>query len=451
MIFFALVYAAGFFYALREILARRYEQILVFFLLSLPLYITALSTLDQSGLGILVPVFQYSKEIIMVITLTMLVFQLDAWPKLNLLDKLVLGYFGWNLLYVFLPLGSFGIYDKLIAFKNVSFFPLIYFIGRLIPSEKIWLAKWQSWILVLTIAAGVVILFEALSSTHLQTFTGYAEYYRKYFGVDPTGNYGLSWTFEIEGGARRFASFFANPLELAAATLLSGAVLVAIFIKNKIEEPRLFQAALLCSILCVVFALSRASLAGYFMASYLFFLINGNKKILWIYHGLFVVVAIVFVYFLANDIIGDFILNTFTFTNTSSLSHLVEWVDGIEAIGRSPMGLGLGESGRVAGELGLNVGGENQIIIIGVQAGVVAIALYVLMYAVTIGWSAKLFLKGEGKEQQLGIMLFILKIGMIVPVLTAAVESYLYISAMGWFLVGLMSTTYASYLQRQQR
>jgi hypothetical protein len=450
MVLFALVYAAGFFYALREILARRYEQILVFFLLSLPLYITALSSLHQAGLGILVPAFQYSKEIIVVIALAMLVFQLDAWPKLNLLDKLVLGYFTWNLLYVFLPLGSFGFYDKLIAFKNVSFFPLVYFIGRLIPPEKIWLSKWQSWILVLTIAAGIVILFEALSSTHLQTFTGYAEYYRKYFGVDPTGNYGLSWTFEIEGGARRFASFFANPLELAAATLLSGAVLVAMFIKNKIEEPRLFQAALLCSILCVVFALSRASLAGYFMASYLFFLINGNKKILWIYHGLFVAVAIVFIYFLANDIIGEFILNTFTFTNTSSLSHLVEWVDGIEAIGRSPMGLGLGESGRVAGELGLNVGGENQIIIIGVQAGVVAIALYVLMYAVIIGWSAKLFLKGDGKEQQLGIMLFILKIGMIVPVLTAAVESYLYISAMGWFLVGLMSTTYASFRQRQR-
>jgi hypothetical protein len=50
----------------------------------------------------------------------------------------------------------------------------------------------------------------------------------------------------------------------------------------------------------------------------------------------------------------------------------------------------------------------------------------------------------------LGIMLFILKIGMIVPVLTAAVESYLYISAMGWFLVGLLSTAYSSYLQKQQ-
>lgn len=449
MILFALVYAAGFIFTLREIFARRFEQILVFFLLSLPLYITALSTLNQAGLGFLVPAFQYSKEIIMVITLAMLVFKLDAWPKLNLLDKLVMAYFLWNLLYVFLPLGSFGLYDKLIAFKNVSFFPLIYFIGRLIQPEKIWLSKWQSWILVLTIAAGIVILFEAITSTHLQTFTGYAEYYRKYFGVDPTGNYGLSWTFEIEGGARRFASFFANPLELAAATLLSGAVLVAMYIKNNIEEPKLFRAAFLCSVLCVVFALSRASLAGYFMASYLFFLINGNKKILWFYHGFFVVVAIVFVYFLANDIIGEFILNTFNFTNTSSLSHLVEWVDGIEAIGRSPMGLGLGESGRVAGELGLNVGGENQIIIIGVQAGIVAIGLYVAMYAVTIFWAARLFLKGNGKEQQLGIMLFILKIGMIVPVLTAAVESYLYISAMGWFFIGLMSTTYASYRQRQ--
>jgi hypothetical protein len=450
MFVFALIYAAGFFYALKEILARRYEQILVFFLISLPIYITALSTLHQTGFDVLVPAFQYSKEIIVITTLAMLVFQLDAWPKLNLLDKLVLGYFLWNFIYVFLPLGSFGIYDKLIAFKNVSFFPLIYFIGRLMHMEKIWIAKWQSWILVLTIFAGIVVLFEVIGSTHLQTVTGYADYYRKYFGVDPTGNYGLSWTFEIEGGARRFASFFANPLELAAATLLSGAVLVAMFIKNKIEEPRLFQAALLFSILCVVFALSRASLAGYFMASYLFFLINGNKKILWFYHGLFVAVALVFVYFLANGIVGEFILNTFTFTNTSSLSHLVEWVDGIEAIGRSSMGLGLGESGRVAGELGLNVGGENQIIIIGVQSGVVAIVLYVLMYAVTIGWSAKLFLKGKGKEQQLGIMLFILKIGMIVPVLTAAIESYLYISAMGWFLVGLMSTTYASFRQRQR-
>ena len=451
MVVFALIYAAGFFYALKEILARRFEQILVFFLISLPIYITALSTLHQTGLDVLVPVFQYSKEIIVVTTLAMLLFQLDTWPKLNLLDKLVLGYFLWNFIYVFLPLGSFGIYDKLIAFKNVSFFPLIYFIGRLMHIEKIWIAKWQSWILVLTIFSGIVVLFEVIGSMHLQTFTGYADYYRNYFGVDPIGNYGLSWTFEIEGGARRFASFFANPLELAAATLLSGAVLVAMFIKNKIEEPRLFQAALLFSILCVVFALSRASLAGYFIASYLFFLINGNKKILWFFHGLFVVVALVFVYFLANGVLGEFMLNTFTFTNSSSLSHLLEWVDGIDAIGRSPMGLGLGESGRVAGELGLNVGGENQIIIIGVQSGVVAILLYVLMYAVTIGWSAKLFLKGEGKAQQLGIMLFILKIGLIVPVLTAAVESYLYISAMGWFLVGLMSTAYSNYLQMQSR
>ncbi len=71
MVVFALIYAAGFFYSLREVLARRYEQILVFFLLSLPIYITALSTLHQAGLGFLVPVFQYSKEIILMVTLAM--------------------------------------------------------------------------------------------------------------------------------------------------------------------------------------------------------------------------------------------------------------------------------------------------------------------------------------------------------------------------------------------
>ena len=42
MFVFALIYAAGFFYALKEILARRYEQILVFFLINYDLNPVAL-------------------------------------------------------------------------------------------------------------------------------------------------------------------------------------------------------------------------------------------------------------------------------------------------------------------------------------------------------------------------------------------------------------------------
>ncbi|MFN5914933.1 MAG: O-antigen ligase family protein, partial [Chitinophagaceae bacterium] len=198
---------------------------------------------------------------------------------------------------------------------------------------------------------------------------------------------------------------------------------------------------------CSVFALSRASMAGYFLASYLFFLLNGKTKVLRVYHGLFIATAVVFFYFLANDEIGEFFLKTFTFENTSSLSHLLEWIDGIDAMQNNPLGLGLGESGRVSGELGTNIGGENQLIIIGVQTGVLPMLLYIIIYAITIGWSAHLFRKGQGKEQQVGIVLFILKVGLLIPVLTASVESYLYVSSVGWFLVGLLSSLRTNFVQ----
>ena len=447
MFIFFILYAAGFLYTLREIYFRRYAALLFFFVFCLPIYITALTTLHQAGGSLLIPLVQYSKEFIVLLTLITLVVHLDAWPKWNVLDKLVIAYFCITTVYVFLPLGGYPLYQKLVALKNISFFPVIYFVGRLVRPETVWISKVQAMIMVLMIAAAGIVLIEVINYQHLQTLTGYVEYYLKYFGQEPTGNHGLSWNFEIEGGVKRFAAFFANPLELAAATLLTVAVLVAMYVKKDIAEPRLFATAILASLICIVFALSRASMAGYFMASYLFFLLNGNRKILRVYHGLFIVTGLVFVYFLANDEIGEFFLKTFTFENTSSLSHLLEWIDGIDAMQNNPLGLGLGESGRVSGELGTNIGGENQLIIIGVQTGVLPMLLYAVMYALVIGWSAQLFRKGEGKEQQVGIVLFILKVGLIIPVLTASVESYLYVSSVGWFLVGLLSSLRTSFVQ----
>lgn len=439
MLIFPLVYASSFIYSLRRIVSGDHGAILLFFVFGLPIYITSLSVLHLLGWDSLIPLFQYSKELVVLISLGILVFRLDAWPRLNTLDKLVLFYFFWIAAYVVLPLGSFGLYEKAVAFKNIAFFPFVYFIGRLINPKQLWLSKYQVLIMVLAVAAGGVLLTEVIRVEHLQTGTGYAAYYQRFFSVDPTGNHGLSWTFEIEGGVKRFASFFANPLENAAATLLTVAVLVAILSKREMTQPVLFYLASIASIVTVVFALSRASMAGYVLASYLFFLITGNKKILMIYHGIMLAVVAVFIYFLANDTVGEFFLNSIDFSNTSSLSHLIEWIDGIEAIRNNPMGMGLGESGRVAGELGVNVGGENQLIITGVQSGLVAVGLYIVIYVLVIRWSAQFFLHAEGNKKQLGIMLFILKTGLIVPVMTAAVESYLYVSFVGWFLVGVMS------------
>jgi len=108
------------------------------------------------------------------------------------------------------------------------------------------------------------------------------------------------------------------------------------------------------------------------------------------------------------------------------------------AMVEKPLGLGLGTSGRVAGSLGDNVGGENQYIIIGVQAGVVALLLYLSVYIMLIKTSFKWLRVLKGKERKVCMAVFLMKVGFFIPLLTSEVESSSYISYVNWFLSGLL-------------
>ena len=103
----------------------------------------------------------------------------------------------------------------------------------------------------------------------------------------------------------------------------------------------------------------------------------------------------------------------------------------------SPLGLGLGESGKVSSALGQNIGGENQFIIIGVQAGVIALGLYMLIYILLIKNAYQRFFISRGKERKVCLALLLMKIGFIVPLMTSNFESYIYISYISWFISGL--------------
>ena len=446
LLVFPIIYLLSFSYSIKGVWNGSYGHLFVFLVAGLPIYITSLSILHSNGLDAVIPLFQYSKELLVLLTLGLLVYRLPALPKWNWLDKFMTFYFLYTALFVVLPVGTFGVIEKMVAFKNISFFPLLYFIGRLLSPELFWISKLQKQILLLAVLAAVFLVGELLTDTHFQTITGYSSFYDKYFLFDPAGNYGLSWTFEIEGGIKRFASFFANPLEHAASTLITVAVLVIGLLNAKqTKEPQLFLWAVLASLLSIVFALSRASLAGYLLVSYLFFQLINQRKILFYYHlaALLGVIGVFFIFF--DTSLSEFLINTFNFTNSSSLSHLVEWIDGIEAMLANPWGMGLAESGRVAGALGLNTGGENQLIITGVQCGWLAVFLYLTVIGISIYQAAKLVRHATGRAAQLGTLVFIIRVGLFIPMLTAAVESYLFVSYMGWFLTGLMSTAWSSW------
>jgi len=445
MFVFTLIFVASFVIAFREVLKGRRDGVLIFIILGLSMYTTAMSVTYTLGLKLFVPVFQYFKEILILCTLTLNIVKLRYRPRFHLIDYAIFSFLALTLLYALLPIGEQTFTQRLLAFKSTSFYIVVYFTGRLMDPQNVFISKYFNYILLLTIAAGAVLLGEVLMQRHLQTITGYAEYVYYFFNFEPSGMFGLSTTFESDSGHRRFASFFANPLEHAAATLLALSVILALYTdaKNKFKPSNLGMAALGASLLSIIFALSRAPLASYFLIIYVYALVTNHKIITRLFHaaGLALVIYVAYLFSDStrrNNPLVQVLLNTIDFSDPSSVGHVVEWVAGINAMVQNPLGLGLGASGRVAGTLGENVGGENQFIIIGVQAGVAALLLYLCIYIMFIRTGIKGLRYLDGKERQVCLAVLLMKVGFLIPLFTSEVESSSYISYMNWFLSGLL-------------
>jgi hypothetical protein len=345
----------------------------------------------------------------------------------------------YTFFYVIIPVGEYTFFERLSAYKSTSFFAVVYFVGRLFKTKEIYLSKNFHYILLVAILASIVLMYEIVTNTQLQTKTGYADFNYYIYDQEASGNYGLTWTFETETGLKRFASFFANPLEHAAATLLALAVIAGLYTndKNKLKLDLFGKIAFVATQLSVIFALSRASLVSYFAMIYVYGLITGKKYILHIFHAGLLAITAYFIFLITNRDVYDFVVDTLTFQNASSLGHVLEWVTGIEAMIGKPFGLGLGSSGKISGMLGLNIGGENQFVIIGVQAGIIAFLVYITLQMLLIYYPFVWIKKLKGKERKIALTLFLLKIGSVIPLLTADFESYTYISYISWFLCGL--------------
>ena len=441
MFIFPIIYFSAFFIALKNLISRNKQGILVFLIIGLPIYTTSLSVALQIGFKNTVPFMQPLKELLILIALGLGVTELNRRIRLQTIDYAILAYFFITLLYVLLPIGQYDFIDKVIAFKSSSFFTLIYCAGRLFDPARIYISKYFHYILAVFIAAAGVLLFEIINDQHFQTLTGYADFNFYYFNQEATGNYGLSWTFETSTGLRRFASFFANPLEFAASTLLTLAILAGLYTTddNKIKVDTLGIIAIIATQFSIFFALSRSSLASYFIMIFVYALITKKKLILNIIYAGFIAIAIYFTFFMLviNPDLYEFIYETITFTNPSSVGHVLAWVEGVEAISSNPFGLGLGESGRVAGSLGDTTGGENQYLVIGVQTGIVTLLIYLWMHIYFIKTCWKWYPYLQGKERQVCLSLLLMKIGFIIPLLTSELESSVYISYMSWFLSGI--------------
>jgi hypothetical protein len=444
MFVFLLVFIASFAVVAKDVFNGKKQSALTFFIFGLSMYTTAMSVAFTYGLKDVIPFFQVFKELLVIAVLITGVLGMKERPRFHIIDYGILAFLALTGLYAILPIGEQTLVNRLIALKSTSFYAVVYFAGRFINLKDVFVNRYLSYMVLVTIAAGLIVLYEAATNLHLQSRIGYAEYIYYFFNFEPSGSFGLSTTFESEGGYKRFAAFFANPLEHAAATLFAISAIAGLYTQddNRFKLNSVSALALGASLASILLALSRAPLAAYGLIIYAYALLTKKRFIYNTIHA-FLAVGTAYVIYLFtrfeqnNQGLVEVLVNTIDFSNPSSVGHVLEWVQGINAMARQPLGLGLGSSGRVGGTLGENVGGENQFIIIGVQAGVLALLLYLFIYIAFIRTGIKWFNRLKGKERKICITVLLMKIGIFIPLLTSEVESSSYISYMNWFLSGL--------------
>jgi hypothetical protein len=422
----------------------------VFFLAAyLPFHTTFLSILFQATNSKLpVTLFQMAKDLVVVGSVLIFVLyhrKPFEYPfRFQLVEWLLLAFIGLAFIFLLLPLQGPGFVEKALYFKNILIPGLVFFVGRNTDFEDIEVKRLFQVIFVIAISAFSVNLFEAGIGSHLQTFTGYAHFNYGIYDIEPSGNFGLSWTFETQAMTRRLASFFSDPLELASSMLLGFAAGLIWFLTSKREESFPYLMVMLCSMGSLFFSSSRAAFGAFFIM--LFFIALIFKLYRLIFFGFSLVTAfVIFVVFFASEDFYYFVIDTLTFQNASSVGHVLEWVASIESMIENPLGVGLamsGNSGSVTEEA--RIGGENQFLIYGVQMGFLGMFLYILLLGFSISQSIKVFRLTENvMTARIAFTAAAVKTGLLLPLFTANAELYAYVNWISWWMVGYAMNEYS--------
>jgi len=426
--------------------------LLIYLVTFLPVYfIFQLIVFDFSENVLLVDFIKYSKDFVIFSSFFIVFFgsKKDFFStelKTTFLDKTIILFIILSSIYAIIPIGEASFYVKLIYLKNIYLIGVVYYLGRnFFISEYLFFNLKKILILILCIAF-LVSSIEYFFNFHLHSFFNYAKFNLLINDILPEGNFDLSWTFERSPDQARFGSIFPNPLEFSSNLILFLTIPLFAILHTK---KNIFKNLLIILIVFVSFyyAYSRASILSALIMIFTALLITKNyKKVFYILVLLFF--SILIFYFSASEDSIYFVIDTFTFNESSSFSHLIEWIQAILTIIENPLGIGLAMSGNASGvDQAIKIGGENQFLIYGVQMGVISMILYSIMLFKSIRDSFSVFSQSKGYVKELAFIVLLTKFGLIIPLLTANAELYLFVSLTTWFLIGSIQRSYQKIYQ----
>lgn len=453
VIFFLLIVlgiGVGLVWTAQQIIFKGKWSYFIYFLAAfLPIYITSLSLIFLvTRSAEILSVFQIIKEVIILVAFAGFVFfqkEMFGYPfRMRPTDWMMLGLLTLGFLYLLLPLGSATFVNKALYYKSMLMPGFVYFLGRNTRWNEAEIKRLFSVIFVVMFAAFAVNVVESfILQAHLQQFSGYALYNQVINNIEPTGNFGLTWTFETQAVTKRLAAFFSDPLELASSVLMGFAAGLIWFLTTRREENWVYLLVMMATLGSLVFSASRAAFGAFFIM--VFFVALVFKLYRLIGAGFLALVLFgIYVLFFASDDFYFFVLDTITFENSSSLGHVVEWLLALDSMISNPLGIGLAMSGNFGSvENELRVGGENQFLIYGVQLGWLGMLLYILTLYTGIRDSIRVFRTTSSTPlARIAFTGAVVKVGLLLPLFTANVEIYLYVSWLSWWMIGFSLREY---------
>ena len=455
-VFLLIIYFYFFAQVFKNSLKGETYFILLYIIFFLPIYsIFQLIVYKFSETQLLVNLIKFSKDLIFYLFFIIFIFgsSFSFYKKkwnFSFLDKLFFFLMFLTVIFVIFPIGEANFISKVLYAKNLFIIGIVYFLGR---QNKFSHEKIPKIFKILTIIFSVscgLALLEYVFEIHLHTILEYAIFNLDFNDISPSGNYQLSWTFERQGVLPRYGSFFADPLEFSASLLLALSIAFFYFVNSKIRKNKfIFLTMILFYLLGFYLSFSRSAIFGIIVIIFFTMIITRSYKTL--SRLIFSFTILLFSYYYFSDLETKyFILDTLSFQNTSSIGHLLEWIEGIESIINSPFGIGLATSGNASSvDQVIGIGGENQFLIFGVQLGLFGIVLYSSILIKSIYNCAKLYMyENKYNLKMISFVTSCTKIGLIIPLMTANAEIYLFISLITWFFVGYCESYYQNLINK---
>jgi len=347
---------------------------------------------------------------------------------------------GKVLLRIELPPGA-----ELYGLRDISFFLLLYFVGRASPEIVDDPDTLRRLYIVLVLTCAIAVVERLLVTPDMLVLLGVASYFQDFLNVSAftVGNeYGLPmnyWTRIGNVEMQRAGSVYLSSQGFAVPFLILLPVATAwVFGQKRVSTSMKIEYAIIW--LGLLLSITRMTILV--CAIQLVLVILMLRKPEWAVAGLTIgCIAVVASMFFVPGLPG-FIWDTLTWQTGSSASHVKDWSKGFAAFFEHPWGAGLGTTDQSAVRFNLDpLTADNGYFKYAVELGLQGLAALLAIFAGILGVSFKLARYGSTHNRRLmGTVVLFTTIGIMLNATTGVVFNALVLSYLYFWFAGAVVT-----------